>query len=120
MTVRDRDVYGSQASELELTTHYSHMGAPARVGYFVREKEDGLALIKSVRPAALEDVRPVEAEAVERIISFSLEARRDGDWRKTWQETAFPDEVKITLTVPLKDRELTLIEVVRPRIGRQL
>jgi hypothetical protein len=96
------------------------MGAPARVSYFVREKEEGLALIKSVRPAALEDERPVEAEAVEQIISLTVEARKDRDWRKTWQETALPDEVKITLTVPLKDRELTLTEVVRPRMGRQL
>lgn len=117
--IRDRDMYGNQASELSFSTHNSPLAGPGRVEYYVEEEDERLVLVKRLTPPGKEE-EGMEAEALEEVVSFTLEALQDGSWLKTWQGPGLPEELIITVTVPLRDRELTLREAVRPRVGRQL
>lgn len=118
--IRDRDFYGRQASELYFSTHNSPLSGPGRVEYYVMEREAGLALIKRLIPPASDGEGAMEAEALEQVESFAVEAFQNGEWLRTWQNPGLPEEVRITVTVSLRGRELTLREAVRPRAGRQL
>lgn len=118
--VKDRDIFGKQASEIEFSTHASYGSGPARVSYRVEERGDGLALVKGVRPAGLEDEKVREAEVIESVVSFGVNAFEGGRWQQTWQRSSPPEVVKVTVTVSIQDREITLSEAMRPRLGRQL
>ncbi|HEX9920792.1 MAG TPA: hypothetical protein VGB21_04780, partial [Candidatus Methylomirabilis sp.] len=62
-------------------------------------------------------------ELVEGLEGFLVEVR-DGDrWLKTWDLSdtkKTPEEVKITLTVRLKERQVSLLATARPQIGRKV
>lgn len=118
--VKDRDIFGKQASELEFSTYSSYAAGPSRVSYRVVERQDGLALVKGIRPAGLEDEEAQEAEVIEYITSFSVNALEGERWQQTWQGSSLPAVVKVTVTIPIQDREITLTEAMRPRLGRQL
>ncbi|MEJ2182155.1 MAG: prepilin-type N-terminal cleavage/methylation domain-containing protein [Nitrospirota bacterium] len=125
--IRDRDMYGAPASELSFTSHLSPLSGPARLGYRVEEKEDRLVLMKTLVPASQPSSpggggvsEPMEAEALEQVVSFAVEVKSRGSWITTWENQGLPEELRVTVTVPLGKRELTLTETVRPRIGRRI
>lgn len=118
--VNDRDFYGAQASELFFSTNNSPLAGPGRLEYYVRELDGRLVLIKRLIPPTMDSGEAMEAEALEEVESFTVEVLQKGDWLKTWQNQGLPEEVRITVAVPLKDRVLTLREAVRPRTGRRL
>jgi general secretion pathway protein J len=116
-TVQDRDAYGARASRLSFTTHASAVAGPANVMYYAEEREGRLVLLKRMTSFRRDPQEGLEAVAVEEIKSFSVEVRDDNKWLGTW-DGAPPREVRVTITVPLKDRSLTLSETMSLRIGR--
>lgn len=115
--LRDRDFYGKQASQMELTTFLSSQPGPMRISYRVEEEEGRLSLLKNARPAFSKDESERDAEVLEEINSFTVEADSGGQWVKTWNGGRPPQVVRITISVPYKGRELTLTETMTPRIG---
>jgi general secretion pathway protein J len=118
-TLEDRDIYGKQASRLSFTTLSSVVPGLSIVSYYVEEKEGKQVLLKKIKAAHLEADTP-GAELIEGIDSFTVEVREAGKWVKTWDTAQIlrrPAEVRVTLTMNIKGRPVTLYETLRPRIG---
>jgi general secretion pathway protein J len=118
--VKDRDVYGKSASGLELSTFSSTRRGPARVAYWVEEDRERLVLMKSLGSASLADEGVMEAEALEELVSFSVEAREGTRWVRTWKQGTLPEELRVTVVIPMGGRELTITQAMRPKVGRKL
>lgn len=119
--ISDRDFYGEQASGLSFVTHASIYKGPARVTYYVEEREKRLVLIKTLTTIALDKAEAPEAEMVEEIISFTVEASNKGiSWHKTWKKKKMPKMIRITLVVPLGERSVELSITAKPREGRKV
>lgn len=123
-TVKDRDMYGRQTSAVGFTTLYSPLPGLSRVSYYVEETEGKLVLFKKLG-SAWEDNAPrqqegMEAPVIEDIGSFTVELKDNDSWVKTWIKTEMPKELRITITVPIRNRSLTLSQTVRPKTGSRI
>ncbi len=116
--VEDKDLYGKQASRFTFTTFSPLVPGLSQVSYYVEEKEGKPALYKKIKPAyKTENV--AGAELMEGIDSFSVEVRDGDKWVKTWDASGTKralTEIRITLTVTLKGRPITLYETLKPRM----
>jgi len=62
-------------------------------------------------------------DIIEGIEAFTIEAKFNDKWVKTWDTEInkdIPQEIRISLTVKLKNGTITLFDVAKPRIGRQI
>ena len=119
--ISDRDYYGAQASGLSFVTHASIYEGPARVTYRVEEREKRLVLIKTLTFVALDEAEAPEAEMVEEIVSFTVEASMDGlNWRRTWNQKEMPGMLRISMEVPVGGRSVELSITAKPRKGRKV
>jgi len=123
--VTDRDAYGKQTSMLVFNTHGSALAGGSRVTYSVNEADDGkLSLIKTVGPVG-EDIISVssgvaEVEAVEDVVSFSVEALSGDKWNRTWRKSSWPEDIRVTLTIRLHGAEVPFVFTARPYVGGDL
>jgi prepilin-type N-terminal cleavage/methylation domain-containing protein len=119
--VVDRDFYGKNASRVSFSTHSSIVYGPARVTYRVEEIREKLVLIKSISTVSSNHTDAPEAEMVEEIESFLIEARqKNGQWENSWSGAKLPFEVRISIEVPLEVRTLQLSTIARIRQGNTL
>lgn len=124
--VRDRDVFGKQASALAFDTNLSPIHGGARILYEVRETggEGRLSLFKVIgRAGESIDMQgdggakgAAEVEAVENLASFTVEAGRGREWLKTWQEPAYPRDIRVVLTIIVHGAEVPLEFTARPYV----
>ncbi len=120
-TLKDRDFYGAQASTISFLTHASTLHGPARVSYRVEDIDGRLTLIKSLTTVNMPKVDAPEAEMVERISSFTVEALKHGtDWVRTWDQRQMPTKVRISLEVPIAERTVTLTVTAISRNGGKI
>ena len=117
--VRDRDIFGRQASQLEFTTHLSAAPGPSMVSYYIEQVEDKLVLLKRSSPAFGGQGSKRAAEILDEVNSFTVEANEGGMWLKTWQSKKLPEELRITISVPYMGKDLTLTKTIRPKIGKR-
>ena len=121
--IQDRDVYNKQASSLSFTTYGSNMPGPVTVKYFVKEGPEGrLILMKSLRRAQEQESEAREAEMVEDLEYFKVEARStsSADWVLNWDEKSSPYELRLTLSVKSGNTPLALSFIARPLQGLRL
>ena len=119
--VKDRDFYGAQASGMSFVTHASVLHGPARVSYKVVDIDERLTLIKTLTTIGQGEDDAPEAEMVEEIASFSVEALKQGSrWVRTWNRKEMPPKVRISLEVPLAGRTVKLTVTAMPRKGRKI
>ena len=119
--VKDRDFYGAQASGMSFVTHASVLHGPARVSYRVVDIDGRLTLIKTLTTIGRSEDDAPEAEMVEEIASFSVEALEQGSrWVRTWNRKEMPPKVRISLEVPLAGRTVMLTVTAMPRKGRKI
>ncbi len=119
--VKDRDFYGAQASGMSFVTHASVLHGPARVSYKVVDIDGRLTLIKTLTTIGRSEDDAPEAEMVEEIASFSVEASEQGsEWVRTWNRQKMPPKVRISLEVPLAGRTVKLTVTALPRNGRKI
>jgi general secretion pathway protein J len=122
--LKDRDIYGRQASRLSFETFGTPLEAAARVSYYALEEEGTgrVSLYKKLHHAWEEGEAAREAEVLEEIESFSVEINskerfgEDG-WLRTWDDAAMPGFVRITISAPVGEGTVTLTETVRPVAG---
>jgi general secretion pathway protein J len=121
-TITDRDVYGRQASQLEFTSFSSQRPGVSRITYFIEETEGKLNLFKKLEsPYRKEEAEGVDI--VEDMEAFGIEAKYNGAWVKTWDagiHKDIPEEIRITLTITVKGRKLSLTDISTPKIGRKM
>jgi len=121
--IEDRDFYGKQASRFVLVTFSPLMLGTSTVSYEVEEIEGSLTLLKKIHSTYGSEAEGKGFEVLEGIDAFLVEARDGSGWARTWdasERKGLPDEVRITITVSLKDRRLSFFERARPQIGRPI
>lgn len=122
-SLEDRDIYGKQTSRLSFTAFSPQTIGLSLLSYYVEENNGSLILFKKIRRPDVQEKDQAGVELIEGITSFSVEALQDNRWLKTWdakEMTKVPAEIRITLSLPLKDRPLVLHQTVRPKIGRSI
>jgi hypothetical protein len=90
------------------------------VAYWVEEDGERLVLMKSLGSASLANEGVMEAEALEELVSFSVEVREGTRWVRTWKNGTLPEELRVTVVIPVGGRELTITQAMRPKVGRKL
>jgi general secretion pathway protein J len=118
--VRDRDIYGKDASQLTLTTLASPSPGLLRVSYYVADQDGSLVLYKRLLPAyGQEEQAPsdMEAPVLEDIEGFTVEIKRGNTWTKTWDDSKPPEEMRLTISLRIQQRDFTMSETIRPKIG---
>jgi len=122
LRIIDRDVYGKQATRLEFTAFSPQRPGLSSVTYFIEDKEGKLILFKKVEsPYRKEETE--EADIIEDMEAFSIEAKYNGTWVKTWNTSInkdMPEEVRINLAITIKGRTVTLSDISSPKIGRTI
>ena len=131
----DRDFYGRQASELRITTTTPLLKGLAIINYTIEERNGSLVITKSMlsafSPEAKETAKETRMDLMEDIESFTLEAKYQDKWVKTWDSSlakTTPDEVKITLTLRRKSNKeevpsaapFSVFETARLMVGRTI
>jgi prepilin-type N-terminal cleavage/methylation domain-containing protein len=124
----DRDFYGRQTSSLTVTSSSPLIKGLANINYAVEERNGILVITKSMVSALSGSAENNRMDLLEDIESFTLQAKYQNAWVKTWDSTLTritPDEVKIILTIRMKNREsedknalpFSILETARVRIG---
>jgi len=117
--LEDRDEYGKQTSRIIFTTLSPLRNGVSEIKYHVKESGDKLILYKEIlSPFGLNNGLQ-EADMIEGVEEFLIEVRHGGKWVKTWDSSlthSLPDDVRISLRVKIKDREVLLSERASPKI----
>ena len=127
----DRDFYGKQASSLTLTTSSPLMKGLAKINYALEERDGILIITKSMASAVVRVTEENRMDLLEDIESFTLQAKYKDTWVKTWDSSlskSAPEEVKITLTMRVTDKEkeahspapFAIFETAKLRVGSVL
>jgi general secretion pathway protein J len=129
--INDRDFHGRQASSLTMTTTTPLIKGLAKINYAIEERDGRLVITKSMVSAFSREAEENRMELLEDIESFTLQAKYQDIWVKTWDSSLSkdaPGEVKITLTLRMKgNREeassavpFSVFETARIMVGRTL
>lgn len=123
--MNDRDFYGKQASQLTFASFSPFLPGLAKISYTVEENGKKLALKKTITSAYLKSAENRPVELMEDIESFTVEAKFNGKWVKTWDSTLtnnLPDEIRITVNISAGNGEapITISDIARTRVGRSL
>jgi hypothetical protein len=124
----DRDFYGRQTSSLTVTSSSPLIKGLANINYAVEERNGILVITKSMVSALSQATENNRMDLLEDIESFTLQAKNQNAWVKTWDSSLTnitPDEVKIILTIRMKNRggedkdalPFSIFETARVRIG---
>ncbi len=127
----DRDFYARQASQLVFTSLSGLLPGLSSITYTVEEKEGVLVLKKEIVQAFTKPASHNDFGLIEDIGSFTIEARYNDQWVKTWDSSlsnSIPDEIRISIKIAPKKREgmrdnqvsrelITISETARPRLG---
>ncbi len=123
--LEDRDFYGKQASQLTFTSFSAGVPGLVKINYSVEEKDNRLVLKKAMissfaKPAEIEPV-----ELMEDIESFTVEAKFNDKWVKTWDGAltgSLPDEIRFSVNISARKGEapITISDVARPRTMKPL
>ena len=129
--INDRDFYGRQASSLTMTTTTPLMKGLAKINYAIEERDGSLVITKSMVSAFSQEAEENRVDLVEDIESFTLQAKYQDLWVKTWDSSLSknaPAEVKITLTMRMKSNKeeassavpFSVFETAKVMVGRPL
>jgi len=124
----DRDFYGRQTSSLTVTSSSPLIKGLANINYAVEERNGILVITKSMASALSQPAENNRMDLLEDIESFTLQAKYQNALVKTWDSSLSritPEEVKIILTIRIKDRErgeknalpFSIFETARLKIG---
>lgn len=115
--LEDRDIYGRQTSRIIFTSFSPLRPGVSEIKYYVKESGEKLILCKEILSPLGSSRGLQEADIIEGIGEFSIEAKYGDRWVKTWDSSLtkkLPDEIRISLGVKIKDRHVLLFEKARP------
>jgi prepilin-type N-terminal cleavage/methylation domain-containing protein len=120
--VEDRDIFGKESSRFTFTSFSPLVPGLSLITYYADQKDGKLVLYKKIGSVSA-PVQSDPVELMEGIGAFAVEVRDGNKWVRTWDLAStrrVPGEIRITLTVMVKDRPVSLYETVRPKIGSTL
>jgi general secretion pathway protein J len=121
--MEDRDLYGKQASRWVFTAFSPIIPGLSMISYEVEEVAGKPMILKKIRSAYQSEGSEEGAEMIEEVEAFAVEARDKERWVKQWDASEIkkiPEEIRVTITVRIKDRPITLYETIKPKIGKTL
>jgi len=120
--ILDKDLYGKQATQLEFTAFTTIRPGLSKISYYMEEKDKKRTLFKKIGSSFGKE-ESEGTDIIEDLEEFTIEAKYQDKWVKTWdtgltKET--PDEIKISLSVMIKGRKVTLSDIARPMYGKTI
>jgi hypothetical protein len=114
-----------------MTTTTPLMKGLAKINYAIEERDGSLVITKSMVSAFSQEAEESRVDIVEDIESFTLQAKYQDLWVKTWDSSLSknaPAEVKITLTMRMKSNKeeassavpFSVFETAKVMVGRPL
>jgi general secretion pathway protein J len=118
--IADRDIFGKGASQLEFTTFSTLRPGLSKISYYVEEKDGELNLLKKVEsPYVTGETEGIAI--IEGLEAFTIEAKYGDDtWVRTWDSEMNgrePPEIRISFSMLIKGKQVTLSDVSKPKIG---
>lgn len=120
--ILDKDLYGKQATQLEFTAFTTVRPGLSKISYYMEEKDKKRALFKKIGSSFGKE-ESEGAEIIEDLEEFTIEAKYQDKWVKTWDTgitKKMPDEIKISLSVMIKGRKVTLSDMARPMYDKSV
>lgn len=117
--IEDRDMSGKQTSRIAFTGFSPLREGLSEIRYYVKETNGGLVLYKTMSSAFLSEVQPQEADLINNIEEFYIEAKNGDKWLRTWDSALMhkkPDEIKITIKLKIKQKVISLSSTIKPMI----
>ena len=121
--MKETDIYDKKVSTLSFTAFSPSIPGLSYIEYYVEERDSRLALLKKINPYWNIDINMKGTEIIEDVDGFTIESLYNGQWVNIWDtgETGkVPDELRVTITVRIKDKLIPLFEIVRPGIGKPI
>jgi len=122
LKIVDRDNYGKQATQLDFTAFTTLMPGLSKISYYVEEKDKKQILYKKIG-AALGNKENEGTDIIDDLEEFSIEAKYNDAWVKTWDTSVTkkcPEEIKISLSVMIHGKKVTLSDISRPMYGKAI
>ncbi len=122
-SITESDISDKNVSILSFTAFSPYIPGLSNIVYYVEEREGRLVLLKKINPDWNIDVNMQGTEIIENVDGFTVEALYNGQWVNLWDTGAtgrVPDELRVTITLRIKDKLIPLFEIIRPRIGNRI
>ena len=123
LKIEDRDYYGKNATTISFTAFSNFRPGLSLITYRIQEDDGKMTLVKNVKSPYMKTTAE-DVELIEDVVGFSAEVRRQNQWIKTWDteiNRQVPDEIRITLSVPVKERPCQSVsrypKSVNPSVG---
>jgi general secretion pathway protein J len=120
--ILDKDLYGKQATQLEFTTFTTIRPGLSKISYYMEEKDKKRTLFKKIGSSFGKE-ESEGTDIIEDLEEFTIEAKYQDKWVKTWDAgitKKMPDEIKISLSVMIKGRKVTLSDMARPMYNKSV
>jgi general secretion pathway protein J len=120
--ILDKDLYGKQATQLEFTAFTTLRPSLSKISYYMEEKDGKRTLFKKIGSSFGKE-ESEGADIIEDLEEFTIEAKYQDKLVKTWDSgitKKMPDEIKISLSVMIKGRKVTLSDIARPMYGKTI
>jgi general secretion pathway protein J len=120
--ILDKDLYGKQATQLEFTAFTTVRPGLSKISYYMEEKDGKRTLFKKIESSFGKE-ESEGADIIEDLEEFTIEAKYQDQWVKTWDTgitKKMPDEIKISLSVMIKGRKVTLSDMARPMYNKSV
>jgi general secretion pathway protein J len=120
--ILDKDLYGKQATQLEFTTFTTIRPGLSKISYYMEEKDKKRTLFKKIGSSFGKE-ESEGTDIIEDLEEFTIEAKYQDKWVKTWDTgitKKMPNEIKISLSVVIKGRKVTLSDMARPMYGKTI
>jgi len=122
LKILDKDLYGKQATQLEFTGFTTVRPGLSKISYYMEENDGKRTLFKKIE-ASFGKEESEGADIIEDLEEFTIEAKYQDKWVKTWDTgitKKMPDEIKISLSIMIKGRKVTLSDMARPMYGKTI
>jgi len=120
--ILDKDLYGKQATQLEFTAFTTIRPGLSKISYYMEEKDKKRILFKKIESSFGKE-ESEGTDIIEDLDEFTIEAKYQDKWVKTWDTgitTKMPDQIKISLSVMIKGRKVTLSDMARPMYDKTI
>jgi general secretion pathway protein J len=120
--ILDKDLYGKQATQLEFTAFTTVRPGLSKISYYMEEKDKKRILFKKIESSFGKE-ESEGTDIIEDLDEFTIEAKYQDKWVKTWDTgitTKMPDQIKISLSVMIKGRKVTLSDMARPMYDKTI
>jgi len=120
--ILDKDLYGKQATQLEFTAFTTVRPGLSKISYYMEEKDGKRTLFKKIESSFGKE-ESEGTDIIEDLDEFAIEAKYQDQWVKTWDTgiaKKMPDEIKISLSVMIKGKKVTLSDMARPMYGKTI